>query len=281
MSFAYKVKKELSELPLESYNAIFYELYAIVLFNNSSSDDKIIISNQNELLFGRVIKLAQALQKSPTVKINFKIIENKILIDSPALKQAVNFSKIPDIYAGIFLRGVFLTCASMVNPETEYHLEFSATTEILNLYLFNAFKLVKFDFNPNVITRRGNTVLYIKESEKIIDFLVFIGAQQSAMELMQIKMVKEMRNNINRSTNCETANIAKTAVSATKQIEAIKLIKKQKKFELTPELQETADLRLAHPYASLNELAQMHKPHITKSGLNHRLKKLISIAECL
>lgn len=112
--------------------------------------------------------------------------------------------------------------------------------------------------------------------------MVLIGAKTSAMNFMQIKMIKEVRNNVNRSTNFETANLSKTTESASEHIKAIKKIKSLKAFDnLSRLLQETAELRLNNPYASLNDLALLHKKTVSKSGVNHRLKKLIKIAEDL
>ncbi len=181
-----------------------------------------------------------------------------------------------------FLKNAFIAHGSIENPENEYHLEFNLPSKKLYDNLVSAFEMCKtINFNPGTIKRRNSYVVYLKGNEKITDFLVLIGAKKSAMELMQIKMVKEVRNNINRTTNFETANLSKVTNSAAKQINAIKKIKNSSGgLESLPEyLQETALLRLSHPYISLIELSKLYKNKISKSGVNHRLKKLIKISD--
>lgn len=186
------------------------------------------------------------------------------------------------LYAN-FLSKVFIKCGNITNPEVKYHLEFNLSPKDKFLcdaivYTFEDVKAL--GFLPSITRRRGNLVIYLKDSEKITDFLVFIGAQNAAMEIMQIKMIKEVRNNINRSTNFETANLSKVTNSSAKHIDAINKIKNSIGIEELPEhLRETALLRIMNPYISLNDLSKLYEKPISKSGINHRLKKIMDIAK--
>ncbi len=184
-----------------------------------------------------------------------------------------------NIYAE-FLRKVFINYGNIINPEIEYHLELDINSpDLSNLIIYTFKNCDALGYTPGITQRRNHIVLYLKGSEKITDFLVFIGASKSAMELMQIKMVKEVRNNINRTTNFETANLSKITNSSTEQINAIKKIKHTIGIESLPEhLKEIALIRINNPYLSLKELSKLYTPPISKSGINHRLKKLIEIS---
>ena len=172
---------------------------------------------------------------------------------------------------------------AVANPEVDYHLEFNVSSEQLAkliVSIFNSFKSL--NITPGIITRKKRYLVYIKGFEKISNFLALTGAKICAMEFMQVKMVKEVRNHINRTTNFETANISKTALTAAEHIKSIKKIKRYGKFNSLPKnLKEIAELRLNNPYVSLNELSKLCKNSITKSGVNHRLRKLMSIAQNL
>lgn len=287
MSFSYKVKKELSSVPLGSKDEVIAELYGIMLFSGNLKNNNFTLSFENRCTADRVWELTGQIsshsdfsaryftdQKSYS-KCLYKIdvSNNKNLFE--------NYNDFQKDFLPDFLRGVFLMCGSITNPETEYHLEFNVSTQELCNNLTYIFKVNKsLNFNPGITERRNNYVAYIKGSEKITDFLVFIGAKKCAMELIQIKMVKEVRNNINRTTNFETANISKVTSCAATQIKAIKKIKSCGGLESLPEyLEETAKLRLSHPYMSLSELSKLYKNKVSKSGINHRLKKLIKISE--
>ena len=287
MSFSYKVKKELSALPFGSGDEIMAELYGIIFFSGNSKNNKFVLSFENKFVADRVWEMIQQIlysndfsakyftdQKSHS-KCTYKVeIKNNLSLFE-------NYTDFQKDFLTDFLRGAFIICGSITNPEAEYHLEFNISNqELCNdlIYIFKSYESLS--LNPGVTERRGNYVVYFKGSEKITDFLVLIGAKQCAMELIQIKMVKEVRNNINRTTNFETANISKVTTSATKQIKAIKKIKNSEGGlgSLPEYLHETAKLRLSHPYLSLNELSKLYKNQISKSGVNHRLKKLIDMA---
>lgn len=143
--------------------------------------------------------------------------------------------------------------------------------------LMDSFKL-----HSKVTKRKGNYVVYLKEGENIVDFLNIIGAHSALLELENIRILKEMRNNVNRIVNCETANLQKTVDASVRQVENINYIKEHLGFDKLPEnLREIAKMRLAYSDATLKELGEMLNPPLGKSGVNHRLRKLDKIAESL
>jgi cell division protein WhiA len=173
-----------------------------------------------------------------------------------------------------FLRGVFLACGSIVDPGKDYHLEFVSPHIRLGRDLADF--IGELGPEPKTIVRKGNFVVYFKDSEKIEDVLTFMGAVQRSLELMNIKVYKDLRNKVNRVTNCETANIGKTVNAAGQQLEAINKLIAAKGYEFLPEeLREVAKIRLDNPDASLRELAQI--AGISRSGVNHRLSRIMEM----
>lgn len=179
-----------------------------------------------------------------------------------------------------YLRGAFLAAGSMSDPEKTYHLEIichniTLATELNEL-------MDSFGLNSKVTRRKGNYVVYLKEGENIVDFLNIIGAHSALLELENIRILKEMRNNVNRIVNCETANLQKTVNASVRQVENIKYIRDNLGFDKLPEnLREIARIRLNYSDASLKELGEMLSPSLGKSGVNHRLRKLDRIADSL
>jgi len=177
--------------------------------------------------------------------------------------------------AGLFLRGVFISCGTITDPNKEYHLELippsaGKCTELLEFISEHGITMRK-------SLRKKQTFIYCKDSEQIADFLTLIGAMRYSMEIMNVKIIKELRNNVNRAVNCEAANIGKTAHAAMKQLEDIERIHRVKGLNSLPEeLREVAQARRAHADFSLKELAD--KLNISKSGINHRLKRISAIA---
>lgn len=180
-----------------------------------------------------------------------------------------------------FLRGVFLICGTVTDPQKEYHLEFATPHLHLAEDLVAVLESVQAaQLSPSIARRKSNYIVYIKESGAIEDFLTLIGAVNSAMELMQIKMYKETYNNLNRVSNCETANLDKTYSAASRQIAAIALISDKVGIEELPaDLQEVAVLRLHNPEMSLREMGE--RLSISRSGVNHRLRRILEYAETL
>ncbi|MGL5635046.1 MAG: DNA-binding protein WhiA [Sarcina sp.] len=177
-----------------------------------------------------------------------------------------------------FIRGAFIGGGSISNPEKTYHLEFVAhSQEFANDLrdIINHYKL-----NSKVIQRKNSYIVYIKEVEKIQDTLSILGAHTCLLEIENIRIVKEMRNNVNRLVNCETANLSKTVNAAVRQVESIRYIESTVGLSRLPKnLQEIAQLRLENPEESLKELGEMLTPPVGKSGVNHRLRKIEKIAQ--
>lgn len=177
-----------------------------------------------------------------------------------------------------FLRGAFLGGGSISNPEKTYHMEFVANSfdqaeELMKL--INSFGL-----NSKVIQRKNSFVVYLKEGEQIISLLSIIGAHSALLDLENVRIFKEVRNNVNRLVNCETANLNKTVDAAVRQIESIKLIQQKGGLRKLPaNLREIAEIRINFPDISLKEIGEMLTPPIGKSGVNHRLRKIEKIAE--
>jgi len=177
-----------------------------------------------------------------------------------------------------YIRGAFIGGGSVSNPEKAYHLEFvthnsdyaEELSRVINTY----------DLASKVIQRKSSYVIYVKEGEQIIDLLNIIGAHGALLELENVRIMKEMRNNVNRLVNCETANLSKTVNAAVRQIESIKLIQKEIGLARLPKnLREIAELRLVYPDESLKELGEFLTPPVGKSGVNHRLRRIEKIAE--
>ena len=179
-----------------------------------------------------------------------------------------------------FLRGAFLTCGSLSDPEKDYHLEFVLKNEAQADMLRSV--LASLSVEAGSVMRKKAYVLYIKDSEMIATVLTLADATVALMELENIRILKEVRNDVNRRVNCETANIEKTVRAASKQVEDIRFLAGAPGFDDLPEeLKLTAALRLEHPEVSLSELAMLHPTSVSRSGINHRLKKLCILAEKL
>ncbi|MGL4450906.1 MAG: DNA-binding protein WhiA [Sarcina sp.] len=177
-----------------------------------------------------------------------------------------------------FIRGAFIGGGSISNPEKTYHLEFVAHSEEFANDLKNIINHYK--LNSKVIKRKNSFIVYIKEVEKIQDMLSVLGAHTCLLEMENIRIVKEMRNNVNRLVNCETANLSKTVNAAVRQVESIRYIDSTVGISRLPKnLQEVAYLRLENPEESLKELGEMLEPPVGKSGVNHRLRKIEKIAQ--
>ena len=199
-----------------------------------------------------------------------EIVKLKVWDNKSNLKQE-------DQIARICVREAFLQFGSLSDPNKEYHLEIvfkakNKAEEISSILVANNIK-------ARIIKRRGKCILYLKEGEDISNFLAFIGASSSVLRFEEIRVVREMRNQINRKVNCETANLTKTVNASYEQVEAINKVKKTKYWkELEEGVREIANLRLENPEISIEALGKKLNPPISKSGANHRLRKIIEIA---
>lgn len=182
-----------------------------------------------------------------------------------------------DACARAYLRGAFLVCGAVTDPEKDYHLEFATPRYHLSRDLLALFREV--NFPAKIVTRGGNYVVYIKGSEAIEDCLTYLGATKAALEMMGVKMVKSIRNDTNRRINCESANIDKTVQAAVAQVEAVRRIESVCGLSALPEeLQEVARLRWENPDLSLRDLGALLDPPMTRSGVNHRLQRILKFA---
>lgn len=176
------------------------------------------------------------------------------------------------------MRGAFLAGGSIANPEREYHLEFVVSDENFAASLMKF--IGKYDLNVKVVHRKGSYVIYLKEGEQIVTLLSLIGAHAALCELENIRIQKDIRNNVNRMVNCDSANLQKTLDASTRQVEAIEYIRDHYGLEnLPPLLCEVAKLRLDYREVSLQELGEMLDPPVGKSGVNHRLRRLYDFAQ--
>lgn len=177
-----------------------------------------------------------------------------------------------------YLRGIFMVAGSVTNPEKGYHLEIAVTSVKLCRQLQEL--VASFGIDAKIVERKKYQVLYVKEGSLIVDFLNVMEAHVALMEYENVRIIKDVRNSVNRQVNCETANINKIVTAATRQIEDIRFIERYKGFsQLKDGLREIAELRLDYPDSSLVELGQMLSKPLGKSGVNHRLRKLSEIAE--
>lgn len=298
MSFAFDLKTELCKLSFESDCCKKAQLYAMLLFGRSFSNTHIALQTEHSRITGIAVQLLDELfdikqqvkislhsnsHTFYTINITDKTYISQIFnafgYDLNTVTLRINRSNIEDdCCISAFLRGIFLVSGSVTPPEKNYHLEFDVPHYNLCKDL-SAF-LKEQDLNPKSIERKGNYVIYFKESEQIEDILTLMGAVRQSLEIMNIKIYKDIRNNANRVTNCETANIDKTVSAALQQLEAIKKIIATHGMEyFTDDLREIAELRLNNPEMSLRELSEVLK--ISRSGANHRLKRIIDIAKGL
>lgn len=182
--------------------------------------------------------------------------------------------------SGPFIRGAFLSAGSISDPEKFYHFEITCASMRKAKQLQGL--MASFDIEARIVLRKRYFVVYVKEGSQIAELLQIMEAPVALMELENIRIVKEMRNSVNRQVNCETANINKTVSAAVKQMEDIRYIQDTIGLESLPEnLQEMARVRLERPEATLKELGEALEPPVGKSGVNHRLRKLSLMAEDL
>ncbi len=192
-------------------------------------------------------------------------VVNRLLVQNTCCRRA-------------FIRGAFLSAGSMSDPEKSYHLEFVCSEQHKAEHLREIVN--SFGMDAKIVLRKRSYVVYLKEGSQIVDMLNIMEAHVALMNLENVRILKEMRNSVNRQVNCETANINKTVSAAVKQVEDINYIKSVRGLDsLSDNLREIALLRLEYPQAALKELGTYLEPPVGKSGVNHRLRKLCEIAE--
>ncbi|EQB4339319.1 MULTISPECIES: DNA-binding protein WhiA [Clostridium] len=309
MSFSLKVKNEVCKHVEVNKQEAIAELSAIMkvsgtlLFTNKQFNFKITTENAAiaRLVF-KILKEHFGIHTEIMIKKNNSLKKNNIYIiliseeegvksllkEVGIIKETINvFSLDYNISKSIiecdecrraYIRGAFLGGGSISNPEKTYHLEFVTHNEEYAKDLSNLIN--SYNLNSKVIKRKNSYIIYLKEGEQIVDLLNIIGAHASLLELENVRIMKEMRNNVNRLVNCETANLSKTVNAAVRQVESIKFIEREIGLGRLPKnLRDVAELRIKYPDESLRELGKMLNPPVGKSGVNHRLRRIEKIAD--
>ena len=309
MSFSFNVKKELTCVPVGARHCMIAELAAMIIMAGevSYADQTFSIKFQTEnAAIARkyftiikkafninteiVLKTSKKFHKKQTYILVTKDSEqaHKILVATTLLKDEKEHLTLRDhvdltviqstCCKRAYLRGAFLGAGSVSDPEKGYHLEFVNPSEKHAIFLQEI--MASMEMEPKVVARKGNYILYLKEGTQIVDLLNIMGAHIALMELENVRIVKEVRNNVNRIVNCETANLKKTVSAAVRQTQDIEYIQNTIGIAALPEnLQQIATFRLEYPSSSLKELGELLTPPVGKSGVNHRLKKISEIAE--
>ncbi|GGD98940.1 DNA-binding protein WhiA [Paenibacillus nasutitermitis] len=304
MSFAAQTKKELTLIESEPC-CERAELSALIRMNGSVSvsSRKVIldISTENAAIARRIYTLLKKqfdvhtellvrkkmrLKKNNVYIVRIPAKVQEILSDLRIVSEGFMFNQGIDkdmlrksCCKRSYLRGAFLAGGSVNNPEgSSYHLEIAVMYEEHCKALVDLAN--KFDLNARCIERKKGFIFYMKEGEKIIELLNIIGAHQALFKFEDVRIMRDMRNSVNRIVNCETANLNKTIGAAVRQIDNIKLLQREMGLENLPEkLREVAEVRLMHPDINLKEVGEILKGKVSKSGVNHRLRKLDELAE--
>lgn len=294
MSFSAELKNELCNVNISNAEQAYYELLGIILFSKNVNSNAFSITSDNQLFILRIMNLFKISKVTNCKYIKYrekkyrKKIRYFIDISNPEFINKINFNNydyhslvnIKSPFFPDFIRGIFLSCGNISNPLSNYHLEFIVyNPDTVNVLMSFLLSIKNFKLNPNHTIRRNTNIIYVKESEAIVDLLTYMGASKTSMNFIQTKMVHELRNYVNRTNNFETANISKTSKASSIQINAINKIKRTVGLNTLPNnLKEIAVLRLSNPYMSLNELSNCLSEPLSRSGINHRLRKIVDIA---
>ena len=279
MSFSSEIKEELSKTNnLKNKEEVKYEFLGYLISSNIAiKKNKIEYSTENEYNINRLNKLLNNLNidYDICVKGNLFVIKFNIENITDYINLLGNIEK--ENLKKAFIRGSFLGSGSINDPNKKYHIEIS----LENKEYANILKNILNEFNIifKELERKSSYSLYSKDGEEISKFLALIGASKAVINFEEIRVIRDIRNNVNRKVNCETANLNKTVNAAVRQIEDIKFIYNSKaEDKLSDSLKEIANLRMENPDISLVELGKLLKEPIGKSGVNHRLKKIQEIA---
>ncbi len=292
MSFSGEVKEELVKQHTSAKHCIYAELAALIMFGGKQRADayqanmmqeeggiKIFLSAENDFIRQKAFTLGKK-----NINIEISVQENSVLFLKGFPVEVLR----PDLESTLkekcckraFLRGAYLCIGSMSNPGKSYHLEYDCLWKEEACLLQEL--IADFDIEAKIVERKKYFVVYIKDGSAICDMLNIMGAYKSLMNFENYRIVKEVRNSVNRKVNCETANITKTVNAAGRQVQDILLIQETIGFAGLPKhLREIAELRLEYQDATLQELGEYLTPPVGKSGVNHRLRKLSEIAESI
>ena len=275
MSFSTDLKEEMNKIEnLSNKENVKYELMGYLISSNISEEkNKIKFSTENEYNINRFARLL-----SNSGIEDYQISMQGKLFVITTNKPKIEIENLTSEQMKYVIRGAYLGAGSINNPENTYHLELSLQKQEYAKKIVEGLK--QFDIKSNVIKKKKEYAIYLKDGEEISKFLALLGANKSVLKFEEIRVQREMNNKVNRLVNCETANMNKTMNASIEQIEAIRKLKESGKFEKMDEtLKEIAELRLKNPNASLAELGKMLKEPVGKSGVNYRLKKVIEFGK--
>ena len=274
MSFSSDIKEELARQHSKAKHCQIAELSAMIMQEGRISMNPLSLSFETE---------------NPILIEKYAILMKRAFdIDVSKPLESQDCKKIVEAIQGLylektcckraFIRGAFMASGSMTDPNKGYHFEIVCRTQAQASRLQELMK--EFETEPKVVERKNYYVVYLKEGSQIVDMLNVMEAYVSLMNLENVRIIKEMRNTVNRKVNCETANISKTVNAAVKQISDIEYIRDTEGLDSLPlPLREMALVRLEYPEAPLKDLGKYMNPPVGKSGINHRLRKLAAIAE--
>ena len=293
MSFSHQIKECIRE-NINSRDKRLSCLYGMLLYNKAITREEICLKSGSEVfraMFPALLKTVCGASVRLQTEVRprkdggnlyiYRITDKKQVTAIRHMfhiheERRIDRRSVPDISA--FLDGIFLTCGSVTDPEKEYHLEFSIPTEQLCKDLCSL--LEKSGIHANTAKRRYAWTAYLKDSEALEDLLTLMGAQKCTLDLIEIKIQKAVKNQVIRRNNCDMANIDKTVSASEKQCRDIQeIIRHNGMKTLSPELKNLAELRLENPHLSLSELSELLDKPVSRSGVNHRFRKLAAIAE--
>lgn len=289
MSFSSEIKKTLSQAEFECECCCCAELAGIMSFSAQLNSDILKFVTEKRYIAERIAKdiyecTGEMVTFSVSKNIRIEISDTSVL---RKIREATGFASEDfeqtlknDCCRRAYIRGAFLGGGCVLNPKRNYHLEFDTKYKIsadrLNNIMSSCF------ISPKITYRKGHYLVYLKGSDDIADVLGLMGASMGALEFYSVQMEKDVRNSINRQINCEVANQRKTSKAASRQLLSIKKIKAKSAMGKMPDvLQEIARMREKYPDVSLKELGEMLDPPLGKSGVNHRLNRIIEYADQL
>ena len=312
MSFSSQAKEEMIRLPLERDCCILSELSAITQTSGSlgflgGGRFSVTYQVENAALARRIFRmLKEGLALSPKLHVvehsrlggrrtcvltveegdARRLLEVLDMMETSADGSSILKRTVPrpqmnrQCCRKAYLRGAFLGAGSMTSPEKNYHLEWVAADETLAQTLERV--LDKTEIHPHTQLRRGQTVVYLKSAQQIVDVLALMGASQAVMDMENVRITRQLRGQANRAANCDVHNTEKTMNASEPPLQAIEVIREKKGLNsLSPALRQIARLRMENAEVSLEELGQMLDPPIGKSGVNHRMRRLIALAQSL
>ncbi len=294
MSFSTRVKEEICDSKAFKNKNRRAFAYGFFLFGREFSKERIEIYTSQHIvlrLFYRLVTdLSAGNLKTEETKRKSSVFYQASVTDCPSREKLINFFGqkedsdainyqllLGDGDTAAFLSGAFLSCGVVTTPDSEYHLEFIPPRDELHDELFRL--LSTLGYPPKTTVRRGTPLLYYKESGLIEDLLTTINASNCALEVMEVKIYRDLRNRANRAGNCDSANIDKTVRASTAQLKDIKLLYRHMGEDNMPDdLREIARLRVENQEMSLRELGELLNEPLSRSGVNHRLKRIEQLA---